>query len=57
MVGHNPLVPLAPDIDIKTKFSLTENIKTGTLDIVAVQTEDKFPAAEMFKIPKGILCL
>ena len=48
MSGHNPLVPYAPDIDVKTNFSLTENTKMGTLDIMAVQSGDKFPAAETF---------
>ncbi len=48
MSGHNPLVVLSPDIDVKTKFSITENTKTGRLDILAVQYGDRFPAAETF---------
>lgn len=48
MAGHNPLIPASPDIDVKTKFSLTENTKTGTLDIMAQQFGDRFPAAETF---------
>ncbi|MGG7470547.1 hypothetical protein ACVVIH_18275 [Chryseobacterium arthrosphaerae] len=48
MAGHNPLIPASPDIDVKTKFSLTENTKTGTLDIMVQQFGDRFPAAETF---------
>ncbi|UKB84404.1 hypothetical protein LF887_01775 [Chryseobacterium sp. MEBOG06] len=48
MAGHNPLIPLSPNINVKTKFSLTENTKTGTLDIMAQQFGDRFPAAETF---------
>lgn len=48
MAGHNPLVPGSPDIDVKTKFTMTENEKAGTLNINAVQTGDAFPAAETF---------
>jgi len=46
LAGHNPLVPGSPDIDVHTKFSLTENDKTGTLKVNAVQTGDAFPSAE-----------
>jgi RHS repeat-associated protein len=46
--GNNPLVPGSSDIDVKTKFSLTENIKAGTLNITATQTGDAYPAAETF---------
>ncbi len=48
MAGHNPLVPSSPDIDVKTKFTMTENEKAGTLTVNAVQTGDAFPAAETF---------
>ena len=48
MSGANPLVPASPDIDVKTSFSLTENVKAGTLDINVNQTGDRFPAAETF---------
>ncbi len=48
MAGHNPLIPGSPNINVKTKFSLTENTKTGTLDIMAQQSGDRFPAAETF---------
>ena len=46
LAGHNPLVAGSPDIDIHTKFSLTENDKAGTLKVNAVQTGDAFPSAE-----------
>jgi 3,4-dihydroxy-2-butanone 4-phosphate synthase len=46
MAGHNPLVPGSPDIDVHTKFILTENDKAGTLKVNAVQTGDAFPSAE-----------
>jgi hypothetical protein len=46
MAGHNPLVPGSPDIDVHTKFTLTENDKAGTLKVNAVQTGDAFPSAE-----------
>ena len=50
MAGANPLtkkygIP-TPDIDVTTDFTMTENVKAGTLDISAVQTGDAFPAAE-----------
>lgn len=50
MAGSNPLtkergIP-TPDINVKTDFTMTENVKAGTLDISAVQTGDAFPAAE-----------
>jgi hypothetical protein len=48
MAAHNPLVPGSPDIDVKTMFSLTENDKTGTLNVNVVQAGDAFPAAETF---------
>jgi RHS repeat-associated protein len=46
MAGHNPLVAGSPDINVKTDFTVTENVKEGVLDISAVQTGDAFPAAE-----------
>lgn len=54
MAGSNPLVPGSSDIDVKTKFTLTENEKAGTLQVNAAQTGDAFPAAETFiKDTKG----
>ncbi|OAE90425.1 hypothetical protein SU65_11840 [Flavobacterium psychrophilum] len=52
MAGANPLtkrigIP-TPDIDVKTKFTMTEDLKAGTLSVNAVQTGDAFPAAETF---------
>ncbi|SFV33709.1 hypothetical protein [Thermoflavifilum thermophilum] len=52
MAGSNPLtkrigIP-TPDIDVHTKFILTENEKAGTLKVNAVQTGDAFPSAETF---------
>ncbi len=52
MAGANPLtarlgIP-TPDIDVKTKFTMTEDLKAGTLNVNAVQTGDAFPAAETF---------
>jgi RHS repeat-associated protein len=50
MAGHNPIVANfgipTPDINVKTDFTMTENVKAGTLDINAVQTGDAFPSAE-----------
>jgi RHS repeat-associated protein len=46
--ANNPLVPLSPDVDVSTSFSITENIKAGTLDITASQVGDRYPAAETF---------
>jgi RHS repeat-associated protein len=46
MSGHNPLVPGSPNINVKTDFTVTENVRAGTLDISAVQIGDAFPAAE-----------
>lgn len=48
MSAANPLVPGSPDIDVHTKFTLTENVKAGTLNVNAVQTGDAFPSAETF---------
>lgn len=42
MAGHNPLIKGSPDIDVKTNFTLTENIKAGTLDVTATQKETRF---------------
>lgn len=54
LAAHNPLVPLSPDIDVHTNFSLTENDKAGTLKVNAVQTGDAFPSAEtMIRDTKG----
>lgn len=44
----NPLVKGSPDIDIHTQFTLTENVKAGTLNVNVVQTGDAFPSAETF---------
>ncbi|WP_344980426.1 RHS repeat-associated core domain-containing protein, partial [Compostibacter hankyongensis] len=45
----NPLTePLSPDIDVHTKFTLTENERKGTLNVNVVQTGDAFPSAEVF---------
>jgi RHS repeat-associated protein len=48
MSGHNPLVKGSSDIDVQTKFTMTENLKAGTLNVSAVQTGDAFPSAETF---------
>ena len=48
MAGANPLVPLSPDIDVSTAFTITENTNTGNLDVIAYQYGDKFPSAETF---------
>jgi RHS repeat-associated protein len=49
MKAANPLTePLSPDINIHTKFTLTENLKAGTLNVNALQTGDAFPSAETF---------
>ncbi|MBO9584425.1 MAG: RHS repeat-associated core domain-containing protein [Flavobacterium sp.] len=53
MSGANPLVPGSPDIDVKTNFTMTENMKAGTLDVSISQTGDKFPAAETFMKDTG----
>jgi len=52
MSGQNPLtkklgIP-TPDIDVTTNFTMTENVKAGTLEVNAVQTGDAFPSAETF---------
>ena len=52
MSGANPLVPASPDIDVKTSFSLTENVKAGTLDI-----NGSLLPKLLFKIQKVILTL
>ncbi|QOR76225.1 MAG: hypothetical protein IMW88_01220 [Thermoflavifilum sp.] len=46
MAGSNPLVPMAPDIDVHTRFALIENEKAGTFRVIVNQTGDAFPAAE-----------
>lgn len=43
--GNLPLIPSA-DIDVKTTFSLVENIKNGTLSVTASQKGDNYPPAE-----------
>jgi len=44
--GANPLVTGSPDIDVKTNFTLVENIKAGTLSVTATQKGDAYPVAE-----------
>jgi len=48
MASANPLVSHSPDIDVHTKFTLTENVKAGTLGVNVQQTGDGFPSAETF---------
>ena len=48
MAGHNPLIKGSPDIDVHTDFTLTENVKAGTLDVNVMLTGDAFPSAETF---------
>jgi RHS repeat-associated protein len=48
MAGANPLVPGSPDIDVKMKLTLTENIDKGILSVEASMKGDRFPAAEAF---------
>ena len=43
--GSNPLVP-STNIEVKTDFTLVENLGAGTLSIKATQTGDAYPAAE-----------
>ncbi len=46
--GANPLTPGAPNIDVFSDFSITENKKAGTLDINGKLTGDNFPSTEAF---------
>jgi YD repeat-containing protein len=43
--GNLPLIPSA-DIDVHTKFTLVENTKAGTLNVIVTQTGDQYPSAE-----------
>jgi len=46
--GSNPLTPGAPNIDVFSSFSITENKKEHTLSISGKLTGDNFPATEAF---------
>ncbi len=46
--GANPMVPGAPNIDVFSDFSITENKKAGTLSISGSLTGDNFPSTEAF---------
>lgn len=46
--GTNPLIPVAPPIDVFSNFSITDNKNTGTLDISGKLTGDNFPSTEAF---------
>lgn len=46
--GSNPLTPGAPNIDVFSDFSITENKKAGTLNISGNLTGDNFPSTEAF---------
>jgi hypothetical protein len=46
--GSNPLFPGAPDIDVHSNFSVTENLQKGILSISAKISGDGFPSAESF---------
>ena len=46
--GANPLTPGAPNIDVFSSFSITENKKDGTLSISGKLTGDNFPSTEAF---------
>jgi len=46
--GSNPLTPGAPNIDVFSDFSITENKKSGALDISGKLTGDNFPSTEAF---------
>ena len=46
--GSNPLTPGAPNIDVFSDFSISENKKAGTLDIIGNLTGDNFPSTEAF---------
>ncbi len=46
--GANPLTPGAPNIDVFSEFSITEDKKAGTLDISGKLTGDNFPSTEAF---------
>jgi RHS repeat-associated protein len=49
--GSNPLLEgLAPDIDVSSTFSVTENKDLGVLSIAVSIRGDKFPATEAFVV-------
>ncbi|MFZ4863220.1 hypothetical protein ACL9RF_13670 [Sphingobacterium sp. Mn56C] len=48
VAGSNPMVPGAPNIDVFSDFSITENKKAGTLNISGKLTGDNFPSTEAF---------
>lgn len=46
--GANPLTPGAPNIDVFTDFTISENKKAGILSISGKLTGDNFPSTEAF---------
>lgn len=46
--GSNPDVKGSPDIDVFSKFSITSDTKTGSLNISGSLTGDNFPSTEAF---------
>lgn len=52
--GANPLTPGAPNINVFSDFSITEDKKAGVLNISGKLTGDNFPSTEAFITdPKG----
>jgi RHS repeat-associated protein len=48
VAGANPMIPKAPDIDVFSDFSITENKKAGFLNISGSLKGDNFPSTEAF---------
>jgi RHS repeat-associated protein len=46
--GANPLTPGAPDINVFSSLSITENKKEGALNVAGKLTGDNFPSTEAF---------
>jgi len=46
--GANPMVPGSPNIDVFSNFSITENKKSGILDVSGTLLGDNFPSTEAF---------